>query len=37
VLAAEEDPQVFVVTIRVLGDGVTVLDERDVFFLIPAR
>ena len=29
------DPQVFTATIQVYGDGVTLLDERDVFFLVP--
>ncbi len=30
------EPQLFRATIRVLGDGVTELDARDVFFLVPA-
>ncbi|MEM9068253.1 MAG: VWA domain-containing protein [Myxococcota bacterium] len=29
------EPQVFRATIRVLGDGFTELDSRDVFFLVP--
>ena len=29
------DPQTFMATIQVWGDHVTVLDERDVFFLVP--
>jgi len=29
------EPQVFTATIQVYGDGVTLLDERDVFFLVP--
>src|SRR5690606_37555900 len=29
-------PQLFRATLRVLGDGVTELDSRDVFFLVPA-
>jgi hypothetical protein len=28
-------PQMFKATIQVIGDGVTVLDTRDVFFLVP--
>jgi hypothetical protein len=28
-------PQVFRAIIEVVGDGVTVLDEREVFFLVP--
>ena len=28
-------PQLFRATVRVLGDGVTALDARDVFFLVP--
>jgi hypothetical protein len=28
-------PQVFRATVRVLGDGVTALDARDVFFIVP--
>ncbi len=30
-----ENPQMFKATITVRGDGVTVLDTRDVFFLVP--
>jgi hypothetical protein len=29
------EPQVFIATIQVWGDNVTVLDERDVYFLVP--
>ena len=29
------DPQLFRATLRVLGDGFTELDSRDVFFLVP--
>lgn len=28
-------PQMFMATIVVEGDGVTVLDTRDIFFLVP--
>jgi hypothetical protein len=28
-------PQMFKATINVVGDGVTTLDSRDVFFLVP--
>jgi hypothetical protein len=28
-------PQLFRATVQVYGDGVTLLDERDVFFLVP--
>ncbi len=31
------DPQVFRATLRVLGDGFTELDARDVFFLVPGE
>jgi hypothetical protein len=34
---ATESPQLFRATVRVYGDGVTQLDERDVFFLVPPR
>jgi hypothetical protein len=34
-VAPTEDPQTFMATIRVWGDHVTVLDERDVYFLVP--
>ena len=30
-----EDPQIFMATIEVWGDLVTLLDERDVYFLVP--
>jgi hypothetical protein len=33
---ATAEPQMFRATIRVRGDGITVLDEREVFFLVPA-
>jgi hypothetical protein len=32
---ATEEPQLFHATVEVFGDGVTLLDTRDVFFLIP--
>ena len=32
---ATDQPQLFRATIEVLGDGVTVLDTREVFFLVP--
>jgi len=32
---AADDPQLFRATIVVVGDGITDLDERDVFFLVP--
>ncbi len=32
---ATTQPQLFRATIEVIGDGVTVLDTRDVFFLVP--
>lgn len=34
---ATTEPQLFRATVNVLGDGVTVLDTRDVFFLVPPR
>jgi len=34
---ATEAPQLFRATVRVHGDGVTQLDERDVFFLVPPK
>ncbi len=34
---ATDAPQLFRATVEVIGDGVTVLDERDVFFLVPPR
>lgn len=34
---ATEAPQLFRATVRVYGDGVTQLDERDVFFLVPPK
>lgn len=30
-----EEPQLFRATVRVVGDGITVLDEREVIFLVP--
>lgn len=32
---ATDVPQLFRATVRVFGDGITQLDERDVFFLVP--
>jgi hypothetical protein len=32
----QREAQLFLVTIRVMGDGVTVLDQRDVFIVVPA-
>ncbi|RMH44224.1 MAG: VWA domain-containing protein [Deltaproteobacteria bacterium] len=32
---ATDEPQLFRATVRVFGDGVTLLDERDVYFLVP--
>lgn len=32
---ATDQPQLFRATVKVYGDGVTQLDERDVFFLVP--
>jgi hypothetical protein len=34
-VAATHEPQSFPVDVDVLGDGVTVLDTRDVYFLVP--
>lgn len=34
---ATEAPQLFRATVRVYGDGVTQLDERDVYFLVPPK
>jgi hypothetical protein len=34
---AMEEPQLFRATIRVFGDGITQLDERNVFFLVPPK
>lgn len=34
---ATDEPQLFRATITVFGDGVTQLDERDVFFLVPPK
>jgi hypothetical protein len=34
-VAPTADPQTFMATIQVWGDHVTVLDERDVYFLVP--
>ena len=31
----EEEPQIFRAFIHVLGDGFTLLDTRDVYFLVP--
>ena len=36
-VAATDQPQLFRATVTVFGDGVTVLDQRDVFFLVPPR
>ena len=30
-------PQLFRATVSVFGDGVTQLDQRDVFFLVPPK
>ncbi|NMC71051.1 MAG: VWA domain-containing protein [Myxococcales bacterium] len=32
---ATREPQMFRATIQVMGDRITILDERDVFFLVP--
>ena len=32
---ATREPQMFRATIQVMGDGITILDERDVYFLVP--
>jgi hypothetical protein len=32
---ATREPQMFMATIQVMGDRITVLDERDVYFLVP--
>jgi hypothetical protein len=32
---ATREPQMFRATIQVMGDGITILDERDIFFLVP--
>ncbi|MBI5489079.1 MAG: VWA domain-containing protein [Deltaproteobacteria bacterium] len=32
---ATREPQMFRATIQVMGDGITILDEREVFFLVP--
>jgi hypothetical protein len=32
---ATREPQMFKATIQVQGDRITILDERDVFFLVP--
>jgi hypothetical protein len=34
---ATDQPQLFRATVRVFGDGITQLDERDVFFLVPPK
>ncbi len=36
-VVATDQPQLFRATVTVFGDGVTVLDQRDVFFLVPPR
>ncbi|MAQ17525.1 MAG: hypothetical protein CMN30_22355 [Sandaracinus sp.] len=35
-VAATSVPQIFRVTVQVIGDGITVVDERDIFFVVPA-
>jgi hypothetical protein len=32
---ATDEPQVFKAYVDVIGDGITVLDTRDVYFLVP--
>jgi hypothetical protein len=32
---SQREAQIFKVTIRVMGDGVTKLDERDVYIIVP--
>ena len=32
---ATDAPQLFRAKVKVYGDGITQLDERDVFFLVP--
>jgi len=34
---ATDQPQLFRATVRVFGDGITQLDQRDVFFLVPPK
>jgi len=34
---AIDEPQLFRATVRVIGDGFTPLDEREVLFLVPPR
>jgi len=34
---ATTEPQLFRATVRVYGDGITQLDERDVYFLVPPK
>jgi hypothetical protein len=34
---ATDSPQLFKATITVFGDGITQLDQRDVYFLVPPR
>jgi hypothetical protein len=34
---ATEAPQLFRATVRVFGDGITQLDQREVFFLVPPK
>jgi hypothetical protein len=29
------EPQIYMATVQVWGDDVTLLDERDVYFLVP--
>ncbi len=36
-VVATDQPQLFRATVTVFGDGVTVLDQRDVFFLVPPQ
>jgi hypothetical protein len=35
IVESRTEAQLFRVTIRVMGDGVTVLDERDVYVIVP--
>jgi hypothetical protein len=32
---ATREPQMFMATIQVMGDGITILDEREIYFLVP--
>jgi hypothetical protein len=34
---ATDMPQLFRATVKVYGDGVTQLDERNVYFLVPPK